>query len=177
MAPAGRLMRLFAIVFAVAASLYALPAQAQEVATATAEAQIIPPSDLIKTADLRFGRFLPGASGGTIRIQPNGTVTRTGTVTLVPGATRGPAAFYFTRAPFSNWPSYGGPNGTATLLITNIHGDTMLVRNFETDFNFTFLHWIFTTNYAFRVGATLQVGANQPYGHYEGEFTVTVDNL
>ena len=166
-------MRRFAIALAVAASLYALPASAQDTVAATAEAQIVPPSVLTKVADLRFGTLVPGGTGGTIRIRPNGVVTTTGSVILA-GGSRGPAAFNFQRTILTNFPTYGGPNGTATLLITNIFGDTMLVRNFET--NFSFFGYFFQTSYTFYVGGTLDVAANQPFGHYEGEFNVTIDN-
>jgi Domain of unknown function (DUF4402) len=142
---------------------------------APARVTIRPPVTLAKTADLEFGSLLAGAAAGTVVINPNSSArTRTGGVTLVPGAVA-PAQFTAT----------GAPNTRVTITLPNRifiarigGGAQMRVRAFRRQ---TLTPAQPRTNAAgalsFRVGATLDVGANQLPGRYTGTFNVTVNYL
>ena len=52
-------------------------------ASANATATIVPVITIVKTADLNFGTFASGSTGGTISMETNGTRNQTGGVVLL----------------------------------------------------------------------------------------------
>ncbi|MBB5684583.1 DUF4402 domain-containing protein [Sphingobium boeckii] len=132
----------------------------------------VKPLSLLKTADLDFGDVAVGGTPGTVTINPTtGARTTAGGVTAIGGTPNGAqfvgaaaigilvvvgisAAPTLTRA--------GGGSMTSTL---NVEGGTG-IRLFPG-----------TGLQTFRVGGTLNVGANQLPGAYSGNFTLTVNYL
>lgn len=163
------------------ASLAASPALAQNATQGDAEVIVLRPLSFFKVNDLDFGSIIASGTAGTVRLQPDGTRTRTGGATLA-GNDGEPARFA----------GLGTPNrqvnislGSNTIWITG-PGTRMRVRDFEigstptailstTPTRFTISSAL--GNYNFPVGATLEVGANQAPGDYSGTFTITLNYL
>jgi hypothetical protein len=162
--------------FALALGLGAPAAHAADTETAVAGAVILEPGTVEKLQDLRFGNIVPGASGGTVTVAPNGNVTTGGTV-ISAGGDIGSAEFRFTRQWYQLFVTYGGTSSpTITLYNINSPTDTMTVRNFTTDFT-SFWQPLFQNPFTFHVGGTLDVAAGQQPGFYVGTFHVIVNNL
>ncbi len=154
----------------IAAGMACAPARAATRA-APVEAVTISPLSLVKTDDLDFGTLISGPTAGTATINANtGARTTTGGVTAGPGGTP-------KRAEFVGVASFGllltvaispsptltnGTGGTMTTALT-VQGGTG-IRLFPG-----------TRVQTFRVGGTLNVGANQQPGTYAGNFTLTVN--
>lgn len=161
------LLRLAAILSVVMLSpAQALAADAQAGATAA----IVQPLSLVKTRDLEFGAMLAGTSGGSVVVNPNTDArTSSGAVTLA--GTGGHAAQFMT---------YGGPlqfvwvtRGPLPVLTRQGGGGSMNVSQLSLNGSaFRFLSSAGLVD--LRIGGTLQVNANQPSGHYEGDFEITV---
>lgn len=140
-------------------------------ATSRAKAVILAPLTLANTAPLVFGDISAGATAGTVVVSPQGVRTRTGGATLLGGTV--------TSAGFSGTATRNGTIFvrvvTNPVVLTRIGGGaTMRVTGFTlggTQFQ--------TTGdgrgFVFRIGGTLQVGAGQADGEYEGNFDVSVD--
>ncbi len=154
--------------------------QAQPTATqASANSVILHQLSFIKTGDLDFGDIVVGASGGTVRLYPNGTRTTTGSVSTV-GTTQQPATF-----------SGAGTVNQQVLISLSANsiqltgpGAPMTVSNFEIGsspsailstspqrFRISSANGVF----AFPVGATLTVNANQAPGSYAGTWQITLN--
>jgi hypothetical protein len=139
--------------------------------SASAKANIISPITITKVvaADLNFGDVVPGATAGTVVVDPAAARTSTGGVSLGNGAAVAAAAF-----------TVGGANN-ATYVITlpvapiTITGptSTMTVSNFTSNPSGTGTIGA-TGTQALNVGGTLNVGINQAVGAYTGTFNVTV---
>lgn len=155
----------------VSALAFACPAFAASTA-GTGQATIVTPLSLVNTDTLRFGSIIPGASAGTVTINPYTEArTTTGGATAYGGAV---SAGKF--AGLSDNPSHlkiDVPNGSITLARVG-GGATMTVDNFTINGNKN--DWV-TSNvvFTFNVGARLLVGANQMAGTYTGTYTVTVN--
>ncbi len=176
--PKQRGLAAIALLFAATA---ATPAAAQNRTQGEAEAIVLRPLSFFKVNDLDFGSIIASGTAGTVRLQPDGTRTRTGGATLA-GNGAEPARFA----------GLGTPNrqvnislGANSIFITG-PGAPMRVRDFEigstptailstTPTRFTIASAL--GNYNFPVGATLEVGANQAPGDYSGTFTVTLNYL
>jgi hypothetical protein len=123
---------------------------------------------LTKTADLSFGELVAGGSAGTVVVTPAGARSSTGGVTL--GNSAGAAAASFTVG--------GTPGATysvtlpiATSLASGAH--IMIVDTFTSSPTGTGqLSGAGAQTLA--VGGTLQVGASQASGSYNGFFSVIV---
>jgi hypothetical protein len=164
----------FAVV-TVAASLLAASslsaAQNSATASANAKANIISPITIVKVvgADLNFGDVVPGATAGTVVVDPAAARTSTGGVALGNGAAVAAAAFTVG----------GGNNATYTITLptsaVTITGptSTMTVSNFTSNPSGTGTIGAAGTQ-ALNVGGTLNVGVNQAVGAYTGTFSVTV---
>ena len=138
---------------------------------AEAEAVILRPLSLLKKDDLDFGSLISTAVAGTATLNPyTGVVTTTGGVTPAAGTTQ-PALFI--GAGSRRMPAIIRlPRNPIT--ITRISGtETMTVSDWTLDGNST---RIINANQAFefRVGARLNIAANQAPGTYVGTFDVTV---
>ena len=138
-------------------------------ASANASAKIITPIALAKTADLNFGNIAASSAVGTVIITPQGGRSATGGVT--PSAIGTP-----TRAAYN---ATGENNATynitlpTTVVITDENSQTMTVNNFKSTPTPT---GTFSGSGAqtIEVGATLNVGANQASGSYQGNYNVTI---
>lgn len=159
----------------------AAPAYAQQTAQAQSEAIVLRPLSFFKVNDLNFGDIIPSNVAGTVTLEPDGSRSRTGGVTLA-GNGGEPARFA----------GLGSLNrevnislGSNTIWL-NGPGVRMRARTFEIGSTPTAVLSTSPTrfritsplgNYNFPVGATLEVGANQAPGDYSGTFTITLNYL
>lgn len=139
----------------------------------TAQAEIIAPISIVKTSDLQFGGVVPGTTAGTVIMSTSGTRTKTGGV--IASSSMGyasPARFnvagntgatYSISLPTSVTIKRAPPNAnnkmTVNAFVSNPSGTSLLTG----------------TAQVLSVGATLNVGANQPGGAYTATFQVTVN--
>ena len=135
----------------------------------TASATIVPPLQLIKTADLSFGEIIAGTQDGQVSVGINNSRTANGGVQLVGKEDNlNTAAFDI----------QGFPNSSFTVSIPSFifisQGSIdMKVENFVSSLGNT--STLDSRGVAaLKVGATLNVNANQPIGLYTGAFDVTV---
>lgn len=163
------------------ASAAASPALAQTASQGQAEAIVLRPLSFFKVNDLDFGDIIPSASAGTVTIEPDGSRSRTGGVTLA-GNGGAPARF----AGLGSFNRQVNISlGSNTIWLTG-PGVRMRVRDFEIGSTPTAILSTAPTrfritsplgNYNFPVGGTLEVGANQAPGDYSGTFTITLNYL
>jgi hypothetical protein len=142
---------------------------AQSTASADASANIVEPLQITKTADLKFGNIAAGPSAGQVDMSISDVRTATGGVTLITaGNVSNAAAFDII--------GYADASFTislpASILIASGAND-MLVDNFISSLGATSTLDAAGAA-ALKVGATLNVDANQPVGLYTGSFDVTV---
>lgn len=174
------MLRILSLTLAGLAASQPVAAMAQDVASVRAVARIPGETRIEKIEDLHFGDIIPGSSGGTVVIAPDGTLSTTGSV-ISAGGDPHAAEFVMTRQFLVDFPTYNGPLAGDTIELTHISlpGESMTLRNFTTDFNrpgiFGLPAYFFRTSYDFRVGGTLDVAADQQSGSYLGFFTVTID--
>jgi Domain of unknown function (DUF4402) len=163
--------------FCVLASLCA-PAQA-ETEPASAEITIVRPLSFVIDDNLDFGTLIPANVAGTVTMTPAGARTATNGIVLV-GAGHKPASFAG-RGSFNQRVDIS--LGANSIFITG-PGAPMRVRTFVVGSTPTA---ILTTTplrfriaaangiFAFPVGATLEVGANQAPGTYSGNWSITLN--
>jgi len=160
--------------FAAMLLAFSFSAQAQQAsdtgeATVTVEFHEI---TLHNETTLNFGTLLPFGRTGTIRVTPAGATVAFRTLSIAPGAA-------------AEWTVTGTPSAPyAIALPVNIELidegglNNMLVNSFTTsvtDFaNRNNAVLDAAGDGSFTVGATLNVGANQPLGVYSGQYEVTV---
>lgn len=154
------------------AAASAAPASAATV-TSTVQLTVVAPLTVVKFEDLEFGALLASASAGKAIIDPtSGARTTTGGVTGASGAYN-PAHFATAGSPNQHI-NIKLPNQNITL--TRVGGGaTMTAQQFTRDNtppNSARLDA--NGNFEFKVGATLNVGANQMAGRYVGSFDVEV---
>ena len=136
--------------------------------TANASAVILTPISITKNVDLAFGDVYPdAAAAGTVTVDAAGTRSAGGAAAL--GATAGAAAQFAVSGEASAAYTITLPAAAVTL---TSGADTMTVDAFSTDGTGTLDG---TGNENINVGATLNVGVNQPAGTYSGTFDVTVN--
>ena len=173
-------MRTLTIAATAASAMLCAPAHAADMA-GTANAAVVRPNTLIKTDDLDFGDIIPSATAGTVTIEPDGSRSRTGGVTLAGDA--GEPARFAGLGSFNRQVNIS--LGSNTIWLTG-PGVRMRVRDFEIGSTPTAILSTTPTrfritsplgNYNFPVGGTLEVGANQAPGDYSGTFTVTLNYL
>lgn len=159
----------------------AAPAHAQQTAQAQSEAIVLRPLSFFKVNDLSFGDIIPSNAAGTVTLEPDGSRTRTGGVTLVGNG--GEPARFAGLGSFNRQVNIS--LGSNTIWLTG-PGVRMRARTFEIGSTPTALLSTSPTrfritsplgNYNFPVGATLEVGANQAAGDYSGTFTITLNYL
>lgn len=149
-------------------------AMAQTSATANASATISVPISITKSADLSFGTLSGGATSGTCVIATDGTRSKTGGVTLL-GST-GQNAVYSVAGLVGQGFTITLPSsavnisdGTHTMSI-----DNFVARIGEETTDGTSSTIPAAGSAAVKVGATLNVAANQANGYYTGTFSVSV---
>ena len=149
------------------AALAALAATGASAAPAsqsgTGRANVLQQITATNTADLDFGTIVAGTSASTVTVSGANVrtcgsgLTCTGTVTA--------PAWLVTTSPLRQlyW------NGTPTVTVTNGGGNTMTVNLL----NLNSVHNMPASGSdTIRIGAILNIGANQPDGDYSGVFTI-----
>jgi hypothetical protein len=151
------------------AAVHAAPRAAATPAQAQATALF--PLEIVKNRDLDFGNIAAGATAGTVIIDPEtDTISATGGALLLGGA---PHAAQFTgAAKGNNVVIIRIPKQPVTL--TRVGGTQTMIAN-----NFTLQGLdkravAARVAFDFKVGATLNVGANQTEGTYVGTFDVSI---
>ncbi|MDZ7633087.1 MAG: DUF4402 domain-containing protein [Bacteroidales bacterium] len=150
--------------------LFAFTAGVFAQATATATAVIVAPISIARDADMSFGNIIADADGGTVVLVPAGTRTLNGltspsivgTITAASFTVTGLIdATYAITLPASHTISSGGNDMIVDTFTSTPSGTGTLTGGTET----------------LDVGATLNVGLNQPAGTYTNAagFTVTVN--
>jgi hypothetical protein len=141
-------------------------------ATSNAAAVIIAPLSITNTGGLHFGTIMRSATAGTVSIATDGTRSSAGGVTLSALAPVHSAATFDVEGEDGRTVTITLPG---TITIVNLAADDMDVDNFVSDpddANPVTLTGVATV---LRVGATLNVDANQPSGTYTGTFDVSVN--
>jgi len=165
--------RLLAASAALAPLLLAAAAQAAPVPASkndAGKATILRSLSIVDKTSLDFGELVVGSAGTAVIDPVSGAVTTTGTITSV-GTTAHPATFTAT----------GSKNSvvniklpTASITLNRVGGGgTMTVSNWTLDGK-TNRKFPLNSAFDFNVGATLNIGVNQPDGDYVGSFSVTV---
>jgi hypothetical protein len=163
--------------FAMAAMAAALPAYAQTTEQVDSTVDIVRPLTLVNTADLDFGRVIPGPTPGTITMAANNVVTSGGGAISAGGTD--PARFYgygtYNRIvgirTFSNTITINRSGGGANMTISNLTMAATPVVPLQTAWRY-FRIGAPDGFFSFSVGGQLNVGANQLPGIYNGTFTV-----
>ena len=155
-----------------AAPVFAAPVTPNKNAASTAT--ITPPAVLRKLEDLNFGCLVVTAAGTAIIDPNNDAITTTGGVTKVGGATTCPAysALFEAVSPIKGVVIIRLPKTNSTL--TRVGGtETMTVGSWSLDGSAN-RNVPAKETWAFKVGGTLSVNANQVEGLYVGTFAVDV---
>lgn len=185
MAPARRRACPLALTLAVALGFGAPAARAQDMVTTPADALILTPLVLVKGDDLIFGDIVRPAGAGTVILTPTpiascattGGLVRVGTCQAASFSGWG-AADQVVRINLPNAPITIS-NGAQTMTISprTFDGDPNLSHvSGNPNANGSVRYRIVSSDgtFSFRIGGTLNVGANQAPGQYTGTFTVTV---
>jgi hypothetical protein len=144
-----------------------------------AEVAVVTPLSFINYENLDFGTVIRSATAGTVILAPNGTRTLTGGVSLASGSHQ-PASFAG-RGAFNQRVDIS--LGSNTIVLTG-PGAPMRVRDFVIGSTPTAIlstaplrFRIAAANgiFAFPIGATLEVGANQALGQYSGTWSITLN--
>lgn len=150
-------------------------AQSYASANATASATVIKPLALAKTADLNFGTIVSGNAGGVV-LFPNGGVGTSGAADIKYSSGATPAQFTASGEAgmaFNLTLPRGGPGEDVTL--SNGANGEMVVTAFASSIATSGATLGSDGTTLFKVGATLNVAANQAVGAYTGAFSVSVD--
>jgi hypothetical protein len=135
---------------------------------ATAHAALLHPLSMIKTADLDYGLIVVAGVGTAVIDPVNDTMSVTGGVAKG-GGTPHAAAFIGAGSGLSL--IYVQQPRTPVTLVRIGGTETMTATNFTMQAG-NFYITLATGAFAFRVGATLNVGAGQVEGNYAGTFNV-----
>jgi len=154
-------------------------AQAEE--TADASATVVTPLSFISTDDLNFGQIIPSNTAGEVRLLIDGSRTTAGGVTVVgsthsTGGFAGQGSFNQIVEIFlgSNTIQLTGPGAPMTARRFEIASTPSVLLNTSPR---RFRIGSGTGIFAFGIGATLDVGANQTPGNYTGTWSITLNYL
>jgi len=131
-------------------------------ANATAAATVVAPIEIVKTANLDFGNLAVGTAAGTVLMDPSGTRTASGGVTL-PSTSGSPSPASFTVT--------GQGNYTFAITLPSTHtlndgaSHTMTLTNFTSSLGGP-TGTLASGTKVVTVGATLNAGASQAVGAY-----------
>jgi len=135
------------------------------------------PLEITKSADLHFGDIVAGTDAGTLTIDTDGNITTTGGTEAFTFGVNDPsvATFEIKGMPFATVVVTLPENGDVVLTNQHGSGETMTLINFTT--NFTDDKYTFSPppTVELKVAATIEVGADQEPGDYEGEFDVILN--
>ena len=161
----SNVFRCAVLALAIAGAGSAIAAEDTAVATGT----VIAPLQITKTADLVFGSFAPGATGGTVTISTAGVRGQSGDVVLA-GTAAAAAKFDVT--------GEGGMNYSITLTpapLTRSGGTETMAFTAESDITSGTLTGTGGAGaQSFFVGGVLTVAAGQVPGNYVGSVKATV---
>jgi hypothetical protein len=148
--------------------------KAQATATATADATIVTPISIVKTADMNFGNIAVSTTGGTVIMSPAGIRSNTGGITM-PAVSGTVSAAAFTVAGQANY-VYDITLPSSEVVLTN-GANTMNSAIFTTDITASQGTLSAGGSQQIKVGATLTVSAGQAPGTYSTStpFNVTVN--
>ncbi len=162
--------------------LMATSVNAQDQETGDASATVVTPLSFISTDDLNFGTIIPSNVAGEVEMRSDGSRTATNGIILVGGSQQ--AGGFAGQGQFFQIVEISvGSNSTQ---LTG-PGAPMNVREFTVLSNAANGGVILNTNprlfriasgtgiFAFGVGATLEVGANQTPGTYSGTWSITLN--
>jgi hypothetical protein len=177
--PIKAVLVLAAAIFATADPVSALTPDSE---TADAQVAIVTPGQFIKVEDLNFGVLLSGGSAGTVVVTPAGARTSTGGVTLV-GNSHNPAEFAGRKPGNGNSPvrisvasdtiALTGPGAPMTVRLFN--GNLNPSRTLSTNPRNFQVQGQANGTFELKIGATLDVNANQAPGVYTGNWAITLD--
>ncbi|MGZ8287593.1 MAG: DUF4402 domain-containing protein [Telluria sp.] len=163
------------LILAIAAAAVA-PATMAADATATSTSTVVAPIAITKVADLAFGKFAAGATGGTVTISTSGARSLSGGVINMTGSTTTAAQFDVTGetgatysislAPTTNLTSPGSDT-MAFATISDLTGANTVSGNVASGTLTGGAQSIY-------VGGVLTVAANQVAGTYSGNVVATV---
>ncbi|MBN2634996.1 MAG: DUF4402 domain-containing protein [Prolixibacteraceae bacterium] len=165
-----KLVFLFASLFITVIAVQNVNAQASATETAQTSANIITPIAIQKTVDLVFGNIVPTANPGTVVIATNGNRSFTGGALAFANGNGAPTAAEFNVT--------GEKDATYSITITNSSFDVtngseaMTVNNIVTTPTPT--GTLADGTQTIKVGATLNVKANQAPGLYENESSLEI---
>jgi len=187
--PIERLLRALGAALVLALGTFpGTPAAAQVVVgTGAAEAVVVAPLSLVANEALNFGRVAPGAAAGTVLLNPD-TLACTTTGPIARSGVCQPAEFtgmgtrrMTLRIQIPTTVTLTRVGGTQTMTVTGLTLDTtpdlqFMGGNGNGLGNGNRRYQIVPNNgiFDFRIGGTLNVGANQLGGVYNGSFVVTV---
>ena len=153
---------------AIVTTLAAPALLAQEHATASIQVEVETRAITLRnTGGLHFGSILPYGRNGNITVHANGYPVATNALLTDASAVRA-----------ASWEVGGAPGAPyqvalpANVIVDN--GDAQMTISSLFRSGASQLALDATGNGAFTVGGILDVGANQPAGHYAGTFVVTV---
>jgi hypothetical protein len=165
--------KLFAIALLITGFSAKSFAQASDYATATAAATIVAPISITKTIDMEFGNIAVGATDGTVVLDPAGSRTPTGGITL-PAATGTVSAASFDVEGEGTY-TYAITLPASVVLTRQTGTETMTVNAFTS--TPSAIGTLLGGAQTLTVGATLNVSTGQVPGNYvsSAPFTVTVN--
>lgn len=170
-----KLMMSFLAIALMVGSTASVFAQGDATASATATATIVTPIAIASDVQMNFGIVSVNATPGTVVLAPAGTTTATGGVTL-PASNPGTitAATFDVTGQAGYTYAITLPSSDYTITRTG-NAETMVVNSFTSDPDGT--GTLTEGAQTIKVGATLNVGANQVAGVYTNAtgFDVTVD--
>jgi hypothetical protein len=165
--------RVFSLAFYLFATADVIFAQLNVVATGNVTAEVISVFTATETAQLNFGKFSPGPQGGEIVLNPQGTISVTGSVYIGNGV-HNPASFYVSGEVDA---AYSISLPVNPVVITHVsNAKTMLIDSWNSvpspGLGTGQLQNGFQVVY---VGATLRVGTlgDNPVGVYTGSYEIT----
>jgi Domain of unknown function (DUF4402) len=172
---------------ALAGLIWAAPASAETVAGGgTGNAVVVEPLALIKVQDLDFGKIVPRPTAGTVTVNPDtgacsvtGTILQVGTCKFAQftGMGRRNNRVRFQLPTTITLTAPGGATMTADTLTLGTSPDLTFAGGNGNGLGNGNRRWTINQAsgiFSFRIGARLNVGANQAPGLYVGTFNVTV---
>ena len=140
---------------------------------ASGRARVLTQISIANTGDLDFGTLLRGTAAGTATIKPNSDARTTTGGTVAAGGTPRAASFAISGTPNRLVSIRVAPNPT---ILSNGSGGTIRVNTFRLN-GAANRRLSAAGTIALRVGARINLAANQADGVYTGTFNVTINYL
>ena len=183
----ARLLRAVMLAVLVAAAALAQPASAQsKVASANTTAIVLTPGSIVKTADMKFGNIVVGATAGTVVLtanvaptcQPSAGLAHNGACQSARFVVRGKKSQHVRIQDLGNTGivTLTGPGGATMRLDTMTITASGMTANGQGN-GWRFGNWRIDDASGianFWMGGTLHVNANQAPGVYNGTLTIQI---